>query len=92
MGINCSGIAEYFTKVSSAWFLTSHVLSEFNTGSATKFSNLFNKTIAVFNCKLKLENMSYSILVGKCLLFPSATAYTTFSHLGTSSGKEETAV
>ena len=56
MGVNRFAIAEYFTKVSSAWFLTSHVLSEFNTGSATKFSNFFNKIIAVLNCKLKHEN------------------------------------
>ena len=86
MGANRLEIAEYFTKVSSAWFLTSHVLSEFNTGSATKFSNFFNKIIDELNCKLKLENTSYSILVGKCLLCPSDTVYTTCSHVGTSSG------
>ena len=73
VGVNLFGIAEYFNKVSSAWFLTSHVLSEFNTGSATKCSNFFNKTIAVLHSKLKHENMSSTILVSKCLLCSSAT-------------------
>ena len=56
MGVNRVGIAEYFTQVLSAWFLTSHVLSELNTGLATKFSNFFNITIDELNCKLKHEN------------------------------------
>ena len=58
MGVNRVGIAEYFTQVLSAWFLTSHVLSELNTGLATKFSNFFNKIIDELNCKLNHENTS----------------------------------
>ena len=58
MGVNRVVIAEYFTKVLNAWFLTSHVLSELNTGLATKFSNFFNITIDELNCKLKHKNTS----------------------------------
>ena len=70
------GIAEYFTKTLSAWFLTSHVLSEFNAGSATKFSNFFNKTIDQLNCKLKHENTRFTRR-GALVICSSATAYTT---------------
>ena len=61
VGVNRLGIAEYFTQVLSAWFLTSHVLSELNTGPATKFSNFFNKIIDELNCKLNHENTSSTL-------------------------------